>query len=200
MINYLILNIALGKYCLPDPSELTNITKPFMEQFYKNYDVEKYTAYIADLAKAWYVMAISVGVAIVVSFIYLLILRCCAGVLIWVSIFAILGAMGGGGYWLYATKDKYPVSDPTHNYMMYGSYALWGVAGFFALLSLCCCSRIRLGVAIMKVSSSFIFRTPTILVLPLVFLILVIAWIVGWTFLAVWIMSVGEPMPRPAPL
>jgi hypothetical protein len=66
--------IALGKYCLPDPSSLTNITKPFMESFYKNYDVEKYTAYIADLAKAWYVMAISVGVAVVASIIYLIIL------------------------------------------------------------------------------------------------------------------------------
>lgn len=171
-----------------------------MDQFYKNYDVEKYTAYIADLAKAWYVMVISIGVAVVVSLIYLLILRCCAGVLIWVSIFGILGAMGGGGYWLYATKEKYPIGDPTHNYMMYGAYACWAVTGVFALLSLCLCSRIRLAVAIMKVTSSFIFRTPTILLLPLIFLILVASWIVGWTFLAIWIMSVGEVQPRPAPL
>lgn len=204
MFKYLILNIALGKYCLPDLTALNNITKPilepFMQKFYKNYDVEKYTAYIADLAKAWYVMAICVGAAVVVSLVYLLILRCCAGVLIWLSIFGILGAMGGGGYWLYATKDNYPIEDPTHNYMQYGAYALWGVAGFFALLSLCCCSRIRLAVAIMKVTSSFIFRTPTILVLPIFFLVLVVGWIVGWTFLAIWIMSVGEPMPRAAPL
>ena len=79
--------------------------KPFVEKFYKDYDVSKYTAYIADLAKAWYVMAISIGVAVVTSIIYLLVLRCCAGVMIWMSILGILGALGGGGYWLYVTKD-----------------------------------------------------------------------------------------------
>ncbi len=179
---------------------MTNLTKPFLESFYKNYDVEKYTAYIGDLAKAWYVMVISIGVAVVVSIVYLLILRCCAGVIIWMSIFGILGALGGGGYWLYTTKDTYPLEDPTHNYMMYGAYASWGVAGFFALVALCCCSRIRLAVAIMKVSSSFVYRTPTIILLPIFFMVLIVAWIVAWTFLAIWIMSVGEPMQRPAPL
>jgi len=145
-------------------------------------------------------MAISVGVAIVVSIIYLMILRCCAGVIIWMSIFSILAAMGGGGYWIYVTKDKYPVEDPTNKYMQYGAYAMWGVCGFFALISLCCCSRIRLAVAITKVSSSFIYRTPTIMLLPVVFMVLIVSWIVAWVFLAIWIMSVGEPQPRPAPL
>lgn len=98
-------HLALGKYCLPDPKFLMDELKPFVEKFYKDYDVSKYTAYIADLAKAWYVMAISIGVAVVTSIIYLLVLRCCAGVMIWMSILGIIGALGGGGYWLYATKD-----------------------------------------------------------------------------------------------
>jgi len=145
-------------------------------------------------------MAISVAISVVVAIIYLLVLRCCAGVIIWLSILAILASMGGGGYWLYATKDKYVASDPTHDYMTYGAYAMWGVTGFFALIILCCCSRIRLAVAITKVASSFIYRTPTIILLPIFFMLLIIAWIVAWVFLAVWIMSVGEPQPRPAPL
>lgn len=52
----------------------------------------------------------------------------------------------------------------------------------------------------MKVTSSFIYRTPTIIIIPIIFLILTMAWLIGWTFLAVWIMSVGEPQQRPAPL
>jgi hypothetical protein len=97
--------IALGKYCLPDPMFVMDELKPFVEKFYKDYDVSKYTAYISDLGKAWYVMAISIGVAVVTAIIYLLVLRCCAGVMIWLSILGILGALGGGGYWLFATKD-----------------------------------------------------------------------------------------------
>jgi hypothetical protein len=41
--------------------------KPFVEKFYKDYDVSKYTAYISDLVKAWYVMAISIAVAVVTA-------------------------------------------------------------------------------------------------------------------------------------
>ena len=67
--------------------------KPFVEKFYKDYDVSKYTAYISDLVKAWYVMAISIGVAVVTAIIYLLVLRCCAGVMIWMSIIGISGGM-----------------------------------------------------------------------------------------------------------
>lgn len=83
--------------------------------------------------------------------------------------------------------------------MQYGAYALWGIDGFFAILVLLCCSRIRLAVAVMKVTSSFIYRTPTILLLPIIFFFLVLAWIIGWTFLSVFIMSVGEIKARDAP-
>jgi len=77
---------------------------------------------------------------------------------------------------------------------------MWAVAGLFALVSLCCCSRIRLATSIMKVTSSFMARTPTIILLPIIFMVLIVAWIVAWVFLAIWIMSVGTPQPRPAPL
>jgi hypothetical protein len=152
------------------------------------------------LIKAWYVLAISIGVAFFVAITYLFVLRCCAGVIIWMSIFGILGAFGAGGYWAYMTRLNYDVSDPNYNYLQYGAFTLWGLAGLFALISLCCCSRIRLAVAVMKVTSSFIYRTPTVIILPIIFFILCSAWIIAWTFLAIWIMSVGDIKPREAPL
>jgi hypothetical protein len=161
--------------------------------------VDKFTQYIADLYKAWYVMAISVGVAFFTAIVYLLILRCFAGVLIWVSIAGILAAIGGGGYWAYQTRLQYDVTDKNYMYLQYGAYALWGICGAFAVLVLLCCSRIRLAVAVMKVTSSFIYRTPLILLLPVFFFFLVLAWLIVWTFLAVFIMSVGEIKARDAP-
>jgi len=84
---------------------------------------------------------------------YLVILRCFAGLLVWTTIFGILGCLGGGGYWLYYQKDNYDSSDKNRDYVTYGAYALWGIGGLFFLLILCCCSRIRLAVAILKVTS-----------------------------------------------
>lgn len=77
---------------------------------------------------------------------------------------------------------------------------MWAICGVFFVITLCCCSRIQLAVAIMKVTSSFINGNIQIIAIPLIFLVLTTAWMVGWTFLAVWIMSVGEPKQRAAPL
>lgn len=97
--------LVIGKYCLPNSEALKDAAiQQFNDNFYSKYDVDKYSQYIADLYKAWYVMAISVGVAFFTAILYLLILRCCAGVLIWVSIAGIIAAIGGGGYWAYQTR------------------------------------------------------------------------------------------------
>ena len=144
----------MGKYCLPDLSQ-TNHTSilNFTQQFYQTYDIDKYTNYIADIYKSWQVLAISVGVAFGASILYLLILRCCAGVMIWMSILGILGALGAGGYWVYLYRTHYITGDANYNYLTYGAYTLWGIAGAFAVVVLYMCSRIRLAVAIMKVAS-----------------------------------------------
>jgi len=139
---------------VPDVSALTDTAvKTFNDNFYEKYNIDKLTDYISDLVSVWYVMVICIGAAFVIGMIYLLILRCFAGMIIWFSIFAILVMMGGGGYWCYTTKDKYDPSDSNYKYLQYGGYALWGIDALFFLTVLCCCSRIRLAVAIMKVTS-----------------------------------------------
>jgi hypothetical protein len=52
----------------------------------------------------------------------------------------------------------------------------------------------------MKVTSSFIGRTPTIFILPVIFFVLCIGWLIFWACLAVYIMSIGQIQPRPEPL
>jgi len=69
---------------------------------------------------------------------------------------------------------------------------LWGIAGAFFLLILCCCGRIRLAVAIMKVTGQFIYNTPTVLLVPIIFLTICAVWVAAWVFTAVYIFSVGD--------
>jgi hypothetical protein len=82
----------------------------------------------------------------------------------------------------------------------YGSYAIWGVDGLYVLVLLCLCNRIRLGVAIMKVTAQFIGDTPSIYLIPVVFLILCSGWIACWAFSFVFLFSIGTIEPRADPL
>lgn len=144
---------VLGKYCIPNTDTLEDAAlKRFNDDFYEKYNIDKLSDYITDLINAWEVMLICLGAAFILGMLYLVILRCCAGVLIWTTIFAIIAITGGGGYWLYTHKDTYEESDNNYKYMQYGAYALWGLAGLFFLMMICCCNRIRLAVAIMKVT------------------------------------------------
>lgn len=108
----------MGRYCIPDTTALQNTAvKTFKENFYDKYNIDKFTDYIGDLVSVWYVMAICFGIAFVLGMLYLLILRCCAGVIIWFSIIAILGVIGGGGYWCYHTKNNYDETDSNYKYL-----------------------------------------------------------------------------------
>lgn len=144
---------VLGKYCIPNTDTLEDAAlKRFNDDFYEKYNIDKLSDYITDLINAWEVMLICLGAAFILGMLYLVILRCCAGVLIWTTIFAIIAITGGGGYWLYTHKDTYEESDNNYKYMQYGAYALWALSGLFFLMMICCCNRIRLAVAIMKVT------------------------------------------------
>jgi hypothetical protein len=105
------LFIVLGKYCIPDTKTLGAIANStltaFRAQFNVNFNVEKYTDYVTDLYRVWVVEAICVGVAFAWGFLFMIIIRCCAGVIIWLSIILIECILAGGGYWAYITKDKY---------------------------------------------------------------------------------------------
>jgi hypothetical protein len=102
----------MNKYCLPDTAALQNKTiAAFKDNFYTQFHVDKFTDYITDLVNVWYVMVICVGVAFVLGFVYMVILKCCAGIIMFLSIVAIFAIIAGGGVWCYFTKNNYDTTD-----------------------------------------------------------------------------------------
>lgn len=153
-----------------------------------------------DVVNVWQVILITVGSAFLLGMIYMGFIRCFAGILIWLSIIGIIACLGGGGYWVWKYKDHYSTTDNNYKYLQYGGYALWGLDGVFLILVLCCCSRIKLAVAIMKVTGSFIMNVPQTLLMPLMFAVICMGWIAAWAFTAIYLFSIGNIEPRPAPL
>lgn len=69
---------------------------------------------------------------------------------------------------------------------------LWILAGIYFILLMCCCSRIKLAIAILEAASDFVRNTVSVFFIPLIFFVIIAVWITFWTFSAIWIYSVGD--------
>ena len=118
------------------------------------------------------------GLAFIVSFIVMFFLRCCAGCIVWLSLFAIMFLFVGtgliflynAGYFqsasTYATYLGVPNTSSQYNEPV--GWTLIGIGCFFLLVVLCCCNRIRLAVAICKSAGQFVGAVCTVILVPII--------------------------------
>lgn len=120
-------------------------------------------------------------------------MRWIAALLIWLSIFTILFIFVAFGLvFLYqggVIKSNeignalgtlgIPTASQNNYYNIYG-YISFGVAGLLFLIMLCCCSRIKLAVAVCKVSGQFLLRVAQVLLVPIIMTALILGlWAFG---------------------
>jgi choline transporter-like protein 2/4/5 len=126
----------------------------------------------------WQWLLLALAFAIVVSFLFMFTLRCFAGLIVWTSlILVVLVFVGLGIIFLYNGGQLSSVSSYIGNlgiptltassyYSVYG-YISFGIAGLLLIIVLCCCSRIRLAVAICNVAGQFVSRVCQIIIVPI---------------------------------
>lgn len=151
---------------------------------------------MGDLGTAWYIFLIMIGISLVLCLIYLFLLRCFAKPLLYISFVLIFGLLLGGGFYVYYLGDRYEPNDHTRSVMRGMGILLWILTGIYSIILLCCCSRIRLGIAIMQAASDFVRSTPSIFFVPFIFFFIIGAWVTFWVFSAIWVFSVGDPVKR----
>ena len=105
-------------------------------------------------------------------------MKCLAGCIVWLSIFGIIGfisALGviflynSGKLANYASYTGYlgiPTYSANSNYDIY-SYICFGIAGLLFIILLCCCSRIRLAVAVCKAAGRIVATVSLIVLVPI---------------------------------
>lgn len=177
--------IDLKRYCLPDANDLKQLV------------IDEVTGgnlgkYIGDLATAWWIFLVMVGISTVIACIYLFLLRIIAKPVLYVSFVLILALLLGGGAYVFAQQYKYASTDNTKSFMMGMGILLWILAGIYFIILMCCCSRIQLGVAIMEATSEFVRDTTSIFLVPFIFFFIICAWMVFWIFSAIYVFSVGD--------
>lgn len=189
----------LDHFCLPS-ANYTNadVKNAFKEAFFANVLGDNGTQYVYDLGKSWVVLLVSCFIAVAISYIYLALIRCFGGLMIWVAFaISLLILIVAGLYTYFYARPLYdPLSD-TYNYLAYASYVLWGLAGLLMLTMLCCFNAIQLAIAVFACTVQFIQNNPMVFTLPSITALVTVVWTAIWFFCVVFIFSVGDPEPRP---
>ncbi len=137
------------------------------------------------------------AISLVITMLYMFLLRCTAKPVLYVSFILILVLLVGGGLyvWILAT-EKYLPEDNTYTAMRGCAILLWILAALYFVILMCCCSRIQLGVAIMEATSQFVKDTCSVIFVPIIFFFFTAIWMTFWIFSAVFVFSVGEVVKR----
>ena len=149
----------------------------------------------ADLKTSqWWIIGFGCGVAMVIGFVYLTLLKVpgVLTVMVWGLINLVLACLLGLGYYMYLMSDKWDEegghSDTEILGMKYCGYFFGGLGGVWALFICCIRKRIKLAVGCVKEAAKSIQAMPVITVYPVFqvagVLVFLVPWIVYMTYLA----------------
>jgi choline transporter-like protein 2/4/5 len=189
----------LGHFCIPSNSytNSTELKSSFKDAFFKSVVGDKGTTYFYDIYKSWAVILVASIVAVIIAYIYLIILRYMGGWIIYISIgltFVVLSAAGLYSYFI--ARNKYEPEDPTYDYLAYAAYICWGLVGVLGIVLCCCLNALNLGIAVIETTTDFVRDNMHIFILPAISTLLTGMWFVVWLSSAIFIFSVGTPTSR----
>lgn len=158
------------------------------------------TAGIEDIKASWEVILISVFIAFVIGFVYLGLLKCFSGLIVWSVIFAmfiVLMILATGFYNQAQTKES------AEDYIDYDSkegnlaiaYIIYALAAILFLGILCFYDRIKLAIAIVKTTSDYVSDTRSIVLVPFASFFVYLGFYALWISGFLYMYSKGEITP-----
>ena len=157
-------------------------------------NVDKLLEYVGDLQVVWPIMLACLGIAVVIGFLYLLIIRCCGSCIAYVTILLIFVALIGLGVVFQKRMNYYQdINDDTYYKIMLAfTIIFYSLGGIWFLIVICSCNKIRLAIALTEVGAIFVWKVMSIVFVPFLFFIIVSLYLAYWVALSVFIYSSGE--------
>lgn len=165
-----------------------------------------------DFARTWYWILIVLAIAMVLSLLFLLLLRFMAGVLVWILIFGVLIIIAYGIYHCAMEYLKYKDNGSTIKEIgfttqirVYGSVKetwlavliiLCAAEAILLLTLLFLRNRIRIAIALIKEASRAIGYMMDTLLYPLVTFVLLLICVAYWAMTALYLATSGSPLYR----
>jgi len=175
----------LKHFCIP---------KEYEDEITGEINYGKLQQWARDITICWTMVLGVFAIAVGVSIIYLVLLRYCVGVVLWGSIFSIIGLLALGGYLFYEKgENDYNGSkdDNSRDFMKGMGITLFILAGIALLVTLLMCNRIRLAVAIMKSAAIFFKDVWEVVFVPVAFFFISAIFLVFWVLALVYIYTSG---------
>jgi choline transporter-like protein 2/4/5 len=206
----------VAKRCLPNKEAFGNVI-----DFVNNQTItQELTNFTTALAGASYIanavqdvydlllpILISVLVALAISIIWLLLLRCLAGVIVWLTVLLAAGALACLTYVCYQQSEDAWNNHQTIEAYTFGFvsqdlnkkifkvffYIFIGLDALFLLILIFMCPRIILSIRIIKVVARIFGNIPALFFFPLVIYFLMLIWWVYCVLVACVLFGAGRP-------
>ena len=85
--------------------------------------------------------------------------------------------------------------DTAKIYVNIAAYIIWAFAGLYLLVLMCLCMNIRISIAVLKTSASFLSANLKVFIVPFFAMIFAASLVCGWVVAAVYLFSCGTIVP-----
>ena len=146
-----------------------------------------------EIFNVWDLMLYMCFASLIITILYVFLLRWIAKPLIYVSLFLVFIFGLLGGYYVWMQKDDYLEGTDNYKHVQGAAIFIWILTGLYSLFICCQWNNIALGTSIVKAASDFVTSNSRIAFVPLVFYAVCIPIAAWWTVASVYLMSIGTP-------
>ena len=150
--------------------------------------------WVSDIVVTRWVIFASIIWCFLISLFFLLFLRCCAGILVFLILIGIFFGLIILAiilrFKMYDYEDKH---DDTKKVLFCALFWICVIVDFIWLIFvLIMCNRIRLSISLIQIAAKYINLNCSVLFIPFLFFILTVGWIAYWAVLSIFLYSSGE--------
>ena len=185
-----------GEYVKISSLKEQNTSKVASEKLinFSYFSSDRLINWLSDVFVTKWVIFASVIWSFVIAMLFLLFLRCCAGIMVFLILVGILVGLIVLSvilrFKMYDYEDKGEDSKKTLFCVLFWLCVI--VAFIWLLFILIMCNRIRLSIALIQIAAKYINTNCSILIIPFLFFLLTIGWIAYWVVLAIFLYSSGD--------
>ena len=158
------------------------------------FSVDRLATWISDLYITRWAIVGSLAWSFCLAMLFLVFLRLCAGVMVFLIIIIIEGGLIVLAVYFKLTADDHEDQEDsvyeTAMNALFWVFLLLAIAWLIFIIAMC--NKIRLAVALIQVTAKYLNSTCCIIFVPFLFFLIIIIWMAYWIILSIFIYATGE--------